>query len=378
MRVNKNIIQEIVSLKRTLIPALVIVAITFLFFYSPPLELYPENETLFDFSAYADEDTSLGGSQTFLDTTKGHLHFSYSLNSKSYAPYAMLLFHAHELLRTIDIKRYRYIELTIDPDSTYDFNLILSMYVPGFSDPGRTDTHRPYVMICRVQEGIRRYRYYFDDLATPGWWFSDYNTTLESIPNTDWQKMSHLSITDCGTAPMDTTLHFSMEKLSFSGSFYPALTRSIIVLILFLFLRIAISEIFRRRNNKVIKKKVYFPNSDKSYSSEEKDKLISYLREKFSDPMISLKKINDSISLNSFQVNEILTHEYKMNYKKYVNFLRVEKSAELLEKTEIPINAIAEEVGYVYSNSYSRVFRQFKSMTPQEYRISKKSKEQNL
>ena len=58
-----------------------------------------------------------------------------------------------------------------------------------------------------------------------------------------------------------------------------------------------------------------------------------------------------------------------MNYKKYVNYLRVEKSAELLKDSDIPINIIAEKVGYCYSNSYSRVFRQFKSMTPLEYRM---------
>lgn len=372
MKLNKNIIENLLSLKKTIIPGIILALATFLFFYRAPLELYPENETLFDFSAYADEDTLAGGSSTYLDTTKGHLHFSYKLNSNSEAPYAMLLFHAHELLRTIDIKRYRYIDLKIDPDSTYDFNLILSMYVPGFSNPSRTDTHRPYVMICRVKKGTQHYRYYFDDLATPGWWFSDYSTTLESIPPTDWRRMSHLSITDCGTAPLDSTLHFSMEELSFAGSFLPSIIYSCIALIIFLIIRILTSERIRRKNNRELKKKLYFPDSDKSYSDEDKENLIKFLNENFSDPILSLKKIQENLSLNSFQVNEILSDEFKMNYKKYVNYLRVEKSMDLLQNTDIPINAIAEKVGYCYSNSYSRVFKQFRSITPQEYRTSVK------
>ncbi len=126
------------------------------------------------------------------------------------------------------------------------------------------------------------------------------------------------------------------------------------------------------KNNKHIKKKLYFPDSDKSYKEDDKRKLIEFLNENFSDPILSLKKIQDSLSLNSFQVNEILSDEYKMNYKKYVNFLRVEKSIELLKNTDIPINVIAEKIGYCYSNSYSRVFKQFKSITPQEYRASVK------
>ncbi len=247
MKINKPILEALTSPTKTILPALALSALTFFIFFRTPLELYPENETLFDFSAYADEDSLIGGSTTFLDTARGHLHFSYKLNSNSEAPYAMLLFHAHELLRTIDIKRYRYIDLEIDPDSTYDFNLILSMYVPGFSDPARTDTHRPYVMICRVQQGTNHYRYYFEDLATPGWWFSDYSTNLESIPPTDWRKMSHLSITDCGTAPLDTTLHFSMVKLSFAGSFLPSFIYSIITFFIFIIFRVTFAEFYRRK-----------------------------------------------------------------------------------------------------------------------------------
>ena len=52
----------------------------------------------------------------------------------------------------------------------------------------------------------------------------------------------------------------------------------------------------------------------------------------------------------------------------YVQWLRVEEAKHMLESDELPIDEIAEEVGYSDLASFRRLFRRLSGLTPSEYR----------
>ena len=52
----------------------------------------------------------------------------------------------------------------------------------------------------------------------------------------------------------------------------------------------------------------------------------------------------------------------------YVHTLRLEESKHLLETTELPIDAVANEVGYEDASFFGRLFRRQVGLTPAQYR----------
>lgn len=57
-----------------------------------------------------------------------------------------------------------------------------------------------------------------------------------------------------------------------------------------------------------------------------------------------------------------------MSPLEYVHTLRLEEAKQVLESTEAPIEAVAQEVGYQDSSFFSRLFRRKVGLTPSQYR----------
>ena len=342
-------------------------AIFFSILYKKSLELFPNNDTFFELSSVSDGNFEDGNSTTSIDTSDKHLTFNYTLGDKSETPYAMIIFHTHKLFRSIDLRRYDYIHIKLHPEETSNFTITLYTYIPGFSQPDNSQTHRPYSIICYPKKGKTEYYFKLSDFATPNWWFSAMNVRAEDVPPNNWGQITHLSISDA-TQEKNKPLHMVIEKISFDDSIPPKLIVSLLLgFIVSLFIYF-IPNYKKKKKNREIKKRIYSGNYKKIYSDEDVEKLFTYIHENFSNPLLTLEKIETYLKLNQFQISEIVSDKYNMKYKKYLNYIRVEEAKRLLATTDIPINKIAENVGYCYPNSFSRVFRQFEGITPMEYR----------
>ncbi len=60
--------------------------------------------------------------------------------------------------------------------------------------------------------------------------------------------------------------------------------------------------------------------------------------------------------------------ETGMTFTKYLQNTRIEKAASLLTATDIPLDTIAQQVGYNDLNTFYAVFKRFTNTTPNEYR----------
>lgn len=347
---------------------------TFFLRYTPALELYPANETYLEFTALSDKDEG-GSSEAFVDTSGGHLHFSYKLGTKSQSPYANLLFHAHELARTINLEKYTYVDIDIDPKTTSDFSLTLYMYVPGFSDHSYMETHRPYVMKSRVQEAKKHYHFPIKDFATPSWWITENKTTLEDIPPTDWSQLTHLMISDFGDAKFNSEMEIDVLGLRFRDSIPMELLYSAITTLvgaLFLFLGSLLSQKVKAPK---FTKPIYNKRDKENYDGSDAEKLIAFLAENYGNPLMSLELIKKKLGLNNYQINEILKDQFNMQYKQYLNNIRITEAKRLLRETDRQIGTIAEQVGYCYANSFARTFRAMEEITPNQYRQQYRKKD---
>ncbi|MBP3701022.1 MAG: helix-turn-helix domain-containing protein, partial [Lachnospiraceae bacterium] len=62
------------------------------------------------------------------------------------------------------------------------------------------------------------------------------------------------------------------------------------------------------------------------------------------------------------------------NFNTYLTLYRLERAQELLDRTDLRIEEIAEKVGYGTPGYFTRVYKKYKGITPEQAKMSKSSK----
>jgi two-component system response regulator YesN len=83
---------------------------------------------------------------------------------------------------------------------------------------------------------------------------------------------------------------------------------------------------------------------------------------------LTLKSLADKYFVNSVYLGQLFKNKYGCSFKSYLNNLRIEQAAKLLDSTNKKINMIAEEVGYSDVDYFTEKFIAFKGCTPAKFR----------
>ncbi|QCT02040.1 transcriptional regulator [Paenibacillus algicola] len=109
-------------------------------------------------------------------------------------------------------------------------------------------------------------------------------------------------------------------------------------------------------------------------SSQEHDEMpvfieraLQYMNIHFKD-IESLDQISSMAGISKYHFLRQFRKYIHCTPLEYLNRVRIEKSAELLRKSDMNIEEIAKEVGYSNGNYYSKVFRQWVGTTPGKFR----------
>lgn len=87
---------------------------------------------------------------------------------------------------------------------------------------------------------------------------------------------------------------------------------------------------------------------------------------------ITLDIIARQVHLSPFYLCRLFKSQTGMNIISYLNILRIKKSMELLESTDLSIDMIAERVGYNDASYYCRMFKRHLGHTPDKWRKKRK------
>nr|WP_315295810.1 AraC family transcriptional regulator [Mammaliicoccus lentus] len=89
--------------------------------------------------------------------------------------------------------------------------------------------------------------------------------------------------------------------------------------------------------------------------------------------LISLNYISESLNISNSTMLKIFKDIYRMSPKQYLDSLRFNESKYLLRQPYIAISEIAEIVGYSSASHFSRQFKKWSNMSPNQYRNIKKT-----
>ena len=91
------------------------------------------------------------------------------------------------------------------------------------------------------------------------------------------------------------------------------------------------------------------------------------LDDQCSDPW-TVPALARSVDLSAGHLAELFTREVGVPPHRYLVERRVERATELLAGTDLPLTAIAHELGFASSSHFSRVFKALVRVTPRDYR----------
>lgn len=92
-----------------------------------------------------------------------------------------------------------------------------------------------------------------------------------------------------------------------------------------------------------------------------------FIESHYAEPL-SLNIVSESVFLSPSYFSSLFKEYTKSTFNEYLTRVRVEKAKELLERLDLNIAQIAEEVGYGDSNYFSQVFKKVTGLRPSEYR----------
>ena len=83
---------------------------------------------------------------------------------------------------------------------------------------------------------------------------------------------------------------------------------------------------------------------------------------------IKISDVADYIGINRTYLTAIFKAKMHMSPQEYLMHVRMDKSKELLIKTDVPIYVVAKEVGYNDQLAFSKIFRKKYGLSPEQYR----------
>lgn len=103
--------------------------------------------------------------------------------------------------------------------------------------------------------------------------------------------------------------------------------------------------------------------SDTVYVKMARDLILSMFSTK-----IKISDIADRIGINRSYLSNIFKQEMKMSPQAFLIQVRLERAAQLLRETDMPVGNIAASVGYNDALSFSKAFKHKYNISPSEYR----------
>ncbi|MDF2936052.1 MAG: hypothetical protein K0Q90_1425 [Paenibacillaceae bacterium] len=99
-----------------------------------------------------------------------------------------------------------------------------------------------------------------------------------------------------------------------------------------------------------------------------------FIVENFTDPNLSLAQISEAFDINLKTLSRIFKEEFGEKFVDYLTRLRIERAKELLEHSQESVQSISENVGYLYTMSFIRVFKKSVGTTPGDYRKERETR----
>lgn len=310
------------------------------------------------------------------------LNFDFNLDkSNNPFPFAMATLQMGEgnspNTALFDGSQYSSVKLTLKCQPYNVLNFALHSYDSEYSTLGDIESYRisTHFLTCRKQWqsviiDLKR-------LKTPEWWL-EHRGLPYSSQYYDLSRIKSFSVTSSNQSPAAQDSNISISEFTLIGQNNTYLYASVGIVALFWLgfifwlmhqhtqqlankLR---TELKHDASSKLEPQSVHF----QSRQDKEKYDVLRFLAHEYTNPDLSMDVLVNTLGINRDKINNILKQETELTFSTYLNQLRLQEAARLLETKKASVTEIAYAVGYKSVNYFNRLFKRAYNLTPKAYR----------
>ena len=122
----------------------------------------------------------------------------------------------------------------------------------------------------------------------------------------------------------------------------------------------------------MLTKYIMLENMFKPSTGKNIETVISFIENNLQENL-TVEFISKNVNMSKSVIYKGFHECFGCTLKEYVNNKRIEKAIELLEKTELSIEEIAQKTGYSSSAYFASIFKKVKGISPLKYKKNKKA-----
>lgn len=100
---------------------------------------------------------------------------------------------------------------------------------------------------------------------------------------------------------------------------------------------------------------------------------VSIIEQRYEDSALSLQVVAKELNISANYLSNVFSKKRGIPFKRFLQQYRVQQAEKLLIQSDIAIATIAEMVGFLDGNYFTKVFREYYNLTPYRYRAQAKS-----
>lgn len=97
-------------------------------------------------------------------------------------------------------------------------------------------------------------------------------------------------------------------------------------------------------------------------------RIMEYILEQYGNPQLDGALVSSHFNISPSYLSRLFKEHMGINLSVFLQTVRIKKAKELLANTDLPIDSIAMEVGFLGRQSLLRLFKKFEDITPTVYR----------
>jgi YesN/AraC family two-component response regulator len=106
-------------------------------------------------------------------------------------------------------------------------------------------------------------------------------------------------------------------------------------------------------------------------------KAVSYMKENYYNKL-DLQTVADYLMISTWYLCKVLKQELDNSFVQLLNEIRIQEAKKLLVESNLKVYEICEEVGYTDNPYFTKTFKKYTGMTPNQYRNSQYDKSSSV
>jgi len=332
------------------------------------LTIFPDKNSTFKITTYSDASENGATTITEPEIKDNRISFEYTLKKVNPYPYAGLFVSLMADSQFLDLSGYDYVSLELEAKNTQTFAVYLKAFIDGHTVLDQYFTHEFLQKEVPADTISSTYRINLDEFVHPEWWLEENKTTETKIGKPHFAKMISMQIQNGLFTPFDTPVRCTVHKIAFVRdnriAFLLIGAVTLLYFFAYLFVYMNIQKKMKAKQTVISYKELIVEND----TDKDMQRIMQSVAKNYADPEFTVEKLAREAGVSASRIPGMLKERFDMNFKQYLNIIRITEAKRLLRETDNQITTCAYNVGYNNIPHFNRTFKQLEGVSPKEYR----------